>query len=465
MLTPRFSCSQTEAAVVVSVYVPSVRASDVEIHVEGTLFSLHINPYFLRINFPKRVVEDEASSARYDPSSGYLTVALTKEVPGEQFEDLDLLSKLLAPRSDGDDGGAPVIEVIASNEEGGAVTEEDEIDHLVDGTAKLSLEREHQIFLQAAMNDWRLPQQVPDETPQLATSQQHTYGFLDMHSGYFRHAAHSENEANELGPDAETLGPDARRMRGEQRVQRKFGEDYYLADYVNDEEIQELIRWMHPFSSADGASLEFTEDERLAMLRLPRKEYLPTPSQTRTLYLTLVSLLFSVSYDTRTTLADPTSESAWTISALTPPFACLSPPISLMDALLSSYRRALAFPLYRSFALCERCRLDVSEILRGGRRTVVKALLGMKKILDRHDVYYVYSKIWGDDFCVWIQSQAVDDVLFTLADEVAKAVVEKKRFNWELDELELAATETMAREPDSDDEDDDELESMTPSTL
>jgi len=454
----------TDAAVVVSIYVPSVRASDVEIHVEGTLFSLHINPYFLRINFPKRVIEDEESSAQYDPSSGYLIVKLTKEVPGEQFEDLDLLSKLLAPRSDTTDSGAPVIEVIGSNEEERQVTEEDEPEILVDGTEKMSLEREHQIFLEAAKNDWRLPQQVPDDTPQLAISQQRTYGFLDMHSGYFRHAAYSENEANELGPDAETLGSAARRMRGEERVQKKFDEDYYLADYVNDEEIQELIRWKHPFSPLDGELLEFTEDDKLTMLRLPRKEYLPSPSQSRTLYLTLVSLLFSVSYDTRTTLADPTSESAWTISVLTPPFACLSPPLSLMDALLLSYRRALAFPLYRSFALCERCRLDVSEILRGGRRTVLKVLLGMKKILDRHGVYYVYSKIWGDDFCVWTQSQAIDDVLLTVADEVAKAVVEKKMFNWELDELELAATEIKEREPDSDDENKDEVESMTPGT-
>lgn len=54
------------------------------------------------------------------------------------------------------------------------------------------------------------------------------YGFLDMHSGYFRHVTHTENEANELGPDAEILNEDERRRRGEERVDKKFDEDHYL---------------------------------------------------------------------------------------------------------------------------------------------------------------------------------------------------------------------------------------------
>lgn len=49
-----------------------------------------------------------------------------------------------------------------------------------------------------------------------------------MHSGYFRHATNSENEANALGPDAESLSGDERKRRGDARVENKFDEDYYL---------------------------------------------------------------------------------------------------------------------------------------------------------------------------------------------------------------------------------------------
>jgi hypothetical protein len=69
----------------------------VDIHVDGEQLTLHVNPYFLRLTFSHRLVEDDESSAQYDPSSGYLTIILTKEVPAEHFKDLDLLAQLLTP--------------------------------------------------------------------------------------------------------------------------------------------------------------------------------------------------------------------------------------------------------------------------------------------------------------------------------------------------------------------------------
>ena len=92
------------------------------------MFTIHVNPYFLRLNFSKPLVEDDDSSANYDPTSGYLTVTLTKETKGEVFEDLDLLAKLLAhqPRAQ---GSSPLIEVLHS-----------ESDDLVSKTESLSLD-------------------------------------------------------------------------------------------------------------------------------------------------------------------------------------------------------------------------------------------------------------------------------------------------------------------------------------
>src|ERR1700731_858042 len=137
---------------------------------------------------------------------------------------------------------------------------------------------------------------------------------------------------------------------------------------------------------------------------------LATSMETHALYLTLVTLLFSYAYDARTTQHEPTSESAWTISILTPAFSALDPPpydapirsdgaaSELAAALIPSYRRSLAFPLHRSFALAEACHMDVAKLLHKGKRTVVRCLLEVKQILDHHEVYYVYNKVWVDDF-------------------------------------------------------------------
>ena len=145
------------------------------------------------------------------------------------------------------------------------------------------------------------------------------------------------------------------------------------------------------------------------------------------MYLTLITLLFSYAYDARTTQLEPTPESAWTISNLTPAFTALDPPpydrlqedalstvtnpvrfqpAELISTLIPSYRRSLAFPLYRSFALAETCRTDVAGFLLNGKRTTIRCLMEMKRILDHHEVYYVYSKIWVDDCCSWLQVHA-----------------------------------------------------------
>ncbi|CAA7265397.1 unnamed protein product [Cyclocybe aegerita] len=457
MITPRFSCSQTESSVIISIYCPSIRAADLEINVDDTLVTVHVNPYFLRLHFSKPLLEDDGSSAKYDPSSGYLTVTLTKENKNEVFDDLDLLAKLLAPLRTAESGPSPSIEVLSS----GTYTEDE--DELASKTEALSLERDD--VIDAAENDWQLPQEVPAPLPPLKASRQAHYGFLDMHSGYLKHATHTENEVNELGDDAEVCNMEERRARRLKHEDEKWDEEHYMADYMDDEYIQELLAWKHPHIS-DSRPFEYNEKENMQMLRLPRREYLATANQTHDLYLALIPLLFAYAYDERTTLRDPTPESAWTICNLVPAFTALEPPRpsyyrggphvfspdELKESLVPSYRRSLAFPLYRSFMLAEKCLQDVAHFLQKGQRTVMRCLLEMKDILDHHEVYYVYSKIWVDDFCVWIQADADDEILQQLGTALRNVEVDKASIGWDLEELEAAASRTEERENDSDDE-------------
>ncbi|KIK97085.1 hypothetical protein PAXRUDRAFT_825299 [Paxillus rubicundulus Ve08.2h10] len=480
MITPKFSCSQTDDTVVASLYCPSVRASDAEINVDNTLLTVHLNPYFLRLNFPHAVVEDEASSARYDPSTGYLTIALTKEVKGQHFADLDLLTKLLAPRPS-QPLPAPSIEVLESRASG-----KDDIDKISQGTGQLALEEEDE-FLKAAENDWQLTQSVPADSAEFHTTSKRYYGFLDKYTGYFMHVAHTENEVNELGHDVEGCQVDDRRNMRIAHENAKWDEEHYMADYADDEYIQELVGWEDP-ALADASDTVYTEQENMEMLRLPRKEYIMDKVQERTLYLTLITLLFAHAYDKRTTLHDPTPESAWTICTLVPAFSALDPPpymaivpdvksapelrfsdAEVISALTTSYRRSLAFPLYRSFQLAEECQKDIAAAMMGGKRMIARCLLEMRRILDRHEAYYVYSKIWLEDFCVWIQTCArfasielkaplliskftSDTVLEEVAKQLASLAVPKSAIGWDLERLEEATRLVSRGESDSDDE-------------
>lgn len=80
--------------------------------------------------------------------------------------------------------------------------------------------------------------------------------------------------------------------------------------------------------------------------------------------------------------------------------------LELSETFIPSYRRALAFPLYRSWVLADACKTDAARFLLRGTRTVLRCLLELRAILDAHEVYYVYSRIWLDDFCRWIQASA-----------------------------------------------------------
>ena len=116
-----------------------------EITVDDTVLTVHINPYFLRLNFSHALLEDDASSAQYDPGTGNLTVTLTKAVKGQKFDDLDLLAKLLAPRPSRSQG--PLIEVLDSKAE-----PETEEEGLVNATERLSLSQEQQEILEGKFN-------------------------------------------------------------------------------------------------------------------------------------------------------------------------------------------------------------------------------------------------------------------------------------------------------------------------
>jgi protein SHQ1 len=80
----------------------------------------------------------------------------------------------------------------------------------------------------AAENDWQLPQQLPDPLPPLHLSAERPYGFLDLHSGYLKHVAYTENEVNELGPDAETCPVEERRRKREEHENKKWDEEHYM---------------------------------------------------------------------------------------------------------------------------------------------------------------------------------------------------------------------------------------------
>jgi protein SHQ1 len=108
----------------------------------------------------------------------------------------------------------------------------------------LILHRRRLSYLVAAANDWQLPQEFPEGLPKFQTSLEKPYGFLCLHSGYLRHVGHTENEVNDLGPDAEKCSKDERSKRRIQREDDKWDPEHYMS-------VRSLLLphfQIHPFS-------------------------------------------------------------------------------------------------------------------------------------------------------------------------------------------------------------------------
>ncbi|CAG8515992.1 33461_t:CDS:2, partial [Racocetra persica] len=114
---------------------------------------------------------------------------------------------------------------------------------------------------------------------------------------------------------------------------------------------------------------------------------------------------------------------------------------SLEETIIALFRRSLSYPWYRNFELSEKCLDDVYVLLKLGRRAILKVLLELKDIFDHHDIYYVYSKIWLDDYCIWCQTKANDKVIRLLAHNVHHFKVPKPKMGWHLEEYEQLALE------------------------
>jgi len=71
---------------------------------------------------------------------------------------------------------------------------------------------------------------------------------------------------------------------------------------------------------------------------------------------------------------------------------------------VAALRRALVYPLYRSWPLARRVALDVADVLALGKRATLKTLLTARKALAWSDAHHALNRLYLDDYCAWLQT-------------------------------------------------------------
>ncbi|KAI8928564.1 SHQ1 protein-domain-containing protein [Entophlyctis helioformis] len=485
MLTPRFSLTQTDEFIELQLECPYIKAQEVEIDVDGCDFKFFAHPYFLRLTMPHRLIEDGRERSSYDIGTGIVSLKIPKETLGQQFEDLDLLTKLMdikspaaaaaASSSSGPSASADQAAAASVNASVNATISAmmdaaparmaagpliQEMDAPTDGLAQ-----EHKPDQDEQEIDWNYPQQIPEPLNMLSGAK---YGFNNQYSGF---AASIHQVAHEVLDvvDLDQSTPESRRQDRIAFEDDKFDEEHYIFDMLNnDDEIQRIMRFKpaswkalkeiqqqaqagqgeQPAGSSDAsrpvhAFLEFTEQEQEQMRRLSNRSYILDLPVERSVYLGLVDILFGHCYNLRFTEGDDTPESAWTICKLSGTLSCFDNFTHLSDVVACCLRRSLTYPLYRHFGLSKRVLEDVVILLKLGRRAILKALLHIKRLLEHDEVTFVLDRVWVTDYCVWIQ-HASDKRLRQLASELHHFQVTKDLTGWPLEEYEALGVEDAA---------------------
>lgn len=415
MLTPRFEVSQNDEFIFVKVFISNVRfsAAGVEMVVNDNLLIFSLPPYYLRLRFPKSLVEDERATSQFVPKEECIDIKVPKLNKGEHFEDLDLSARLLARLNEpSTTTRGPLIEEVD--------TQEPNIDNRVQTMETEGLEY-----------DWEVPQVVPS----IETTLKNTvhYGFNNQYSDQMTPSLSSGNDINEL-TDPDHLQPDDRVMERIIKENIKFDMEYYANDYITFKYLKDdadssgltnAMNFKSPFKDLVNDQIKFKQDEHDRMRDLPRKSYII--DDPRPIYYTILSLLFAYSYELRSVNGELNVESAWCIGKLTPQVSCLDSQLiqsnneteknMIKILVLTMARRSLDWPLFRHFELVKRSWEDVYWILRCGKRAILKVILELREGFRKHDVYYVYCRVLLDDLCAWILKDdgCNDNVLRNLA--------------------------------------------------
>jgi protein SHQ1 len=395
MLTPRFKLSQDDNHVYIVVHAPYTNIGDTEIDIDGENFLFVSSPYFLRLRLPGKIVDNDSSKGSYTCDSGDFSLTFDKETPGEYFENLDMITSLLAPR-DIPDINPSLVEML---EEDGITLEDNEGDN----------------------------------------SNKFTYGFANKITTEF-------NEIGSIFPQIfELKAPEkvAIEERNALRIKYekdKFSSDHYLADYFDRELLFPYLSYV-PYLEVCGYrsdNVHFTQEEIGVLKDLPNKHYLLNNIEKKQILLGMIDILYSYCYDKRSTLDESTVESGWTINKLSSTLSWFCVFNNMKEVLVACYRRTLVYPIYRNYLLCDRVKSDLTFIVKLGKRLIIKRFIEIYQMFNSGtDARHILNQLYIKDYLVFLQL-CRDEEIVELYDSLNNTEIKKGDLDLELEELESA---------------------------
>lgn len=394
MITPRFNLTQDASFLTINIRAPYCNLKELDISIEEDKFIFACAPYYLRLNLPGNILDNERAKSSFDSDIGEFTFTYEKENDGEEFPNLDFITTFLQPKT---------IDVYESGRKIEVLTSES---HPLDNNH--TCEKKYGFALRGGYNFQNITSEFSDIFD------------IDPYEIKFK--------------DREGL-----RLANEQA---KFDQEHYIADIMDDSEINELIKLTCPWKDIKESDVKFTPKELDFLKDLPNIVYNLTTEQTNFCHYSLMEILFAYCYDRRTTFYEGTCESDWTISKLTASFCYFDSFSNPKSAIICAYKRSLIYPLYRSFKLCQKVFEDLKLLLKLGNKYIIHCLI------DIHDIFlhgsngrYILNKLFINDYIVYMMKCDLDMWKASI-DIISKVEINKSDLGLNLVEIEKSINNT-----------------------
>lgn len=416
MITPRFELSQDDKTLTIKIRAPYCSLRDLEVEVEDDIYLFLCKPYYLRLHLPGRIQENDNTTSCFDSETGQFTFCYEKCNYGEHFPDLDFITKFLVSKVEASYGG--------------------------EGERKITI---------------LTNEDSKDSNEQLGTVDVNNgFGFAFESNRNFVSVSSEFTDVFEVNPCEVNL-IDRHKLRL-QYEQGKFDMGHYLGDFLEDEEINELIEKDCSWQNITTTEVQFTNKELDFLKDLPNIEYNLNESQISYALNGLIDILYAYCYDKRSTHFEGNSESGWTIVKISSSLCWLDAFETPKEALVSAFRRSVIYPLYRNYKLSVKVFDDLKKLLQLGEKFIIKCLIEIYYIFLGGDCCrYILNNLFIKDYIRYIMKWDKDKWQKYLV-EVFEMEIKKENLGLNLSEIEkgFSLDEKMAnmkiKDSDSDDE-------------
>lgn len=182
---------------------------------------------------------------------------------------------------------------------------------------------------------------------------------------------------------------------------------------------------------------KFNVDHELDFLKdLPNIQYCISEEQNNYCMNGLLDILFAYCYDQRSTCFEKNIESGWTIVKLAATLNWLDVFDSPKEALTTSFRRSVIYPLYRNFNLSQKVFEDLKHIISLDERYIIRILIDIHQIFLKGDCCrYILNNLFIRDYITYIMKWH-KDLWQSLVQETLKLEIRKEDLGLNLQEIE-----------------------------